>query len=491
MAQKLKQSSLFFGQAAKEKEPPKPTLSGFYRGVGEAQTGAVQDIGQKVQEQTATLPGQFGVKYGEEGKAQFAEKAPFKPIVAEPTTAVTASTLAPTGTAAEAAKTQETAKANIETLQKEQAAAQAAAGKAVEESLKGAGEKSTEAQKMLTEKQLGERRAPSELEKAAQDYRNVLQTSPGTSNVAAVANLMKFYDPKYRPLESQLRQGEMSLARQDAGTIEGQLAQAESQRGASIEGYKQQAEQSYKDIQDLIGKEKEKYLGTGAEPGTIGKFYGEKIAAEEKTKGEAAEAVKTRSETERKEDDRIAGEKFGTIESSAKGIQNVLSQLSGRASDNWLNTRGHEVIGPIAGEMTRLSEEARTLANAPNVSGEDKKTRLDQINRDIESYKTQAAGELAAFLGDTNTEPGDALDAAEQIAAAGLINNLSDDQKRVIRERIERDMHTGGGDWLTQSTQGAAKLDRIYKAFGGTKDLAEPASKRAKQSFTLSGFNWM
>jgi hypothetical protein len=471
MGQRFKKSSLFFGQTAKEQEPPKPTLSGFYRGVGEAQTGAVRDIGQKVQEQTATLPEQFGVKSTPEGKTEFADKSAFKPIVATPSTAVLASTLAGTGTAAQAQETAGQAQANIQKLKEEQAAAQAAAGESVEKALKGAGEKSTEAQQQLTEKNLGERKEASQLEQAAKDYRNILQTTPGTSNVAAVANLMKFYDPKYLSLESSLRQGEMSLARQEAGAIENQLAQAESERGASVEGYKQQAAQSYKDIQDLIGKEKEKYLGTGSEKGSIAKFYEGKIGQEEATKQKAEEAVTERTKTEREEDDKIAGEKFGAIEGVQKGVKGVLSAISGRGSDNWLNKRGHEVLGPISGEMTRLSEEARALANAPNVSGADKKERLDKINDKMKEYKTQAASELAAFLGDTNTHPGDALDAAEQIVASGLIDSLNEDQKRMILNRIKSDSHIETENKYKLSSP--EKLQKIYVAFGG-KELLLP-----------------
>lgn len=467
----MDRSKLFFGQltGGQQSDKSKPTLSGFYRGVGEAQTGAVQDIGQKVQEQAAKLPEEFGVKYAPEGgAAEFADKSSFKPVVATPSTAVSAATLAETGTAADAQKTAEQAQANIQKLKEEQAAAQTAAGEAIEKSLKGAGEKSAETQKRLTEGQLGERREMSQLEQAAQNYRNILKDEPGTSNVMAVANLMKFYDPKYKSLESGLRQGEIALARQDAGTVESQLAQAESQRGASVEGYKQQAEQSYKSIQDLIGKEREKYLGAGSKKGELEKFYGEKIGAEEATKGKAEAAVTQRTEQERKEADRKAGEQFGAIEGGAKSIQNVLSAISGRGSNNWLNKRGHQVLGPIAGEMARLSEEARTVASSINLTGNEKQEKLNIIENNIKTHKEQAAGELAAFLFDTGTHPRDALDAAGALIAAGLVNNLSEDQKRGIRERIARDKHVEYSKYHKSSPE---KLQKIYEAFDGKNKL--------------------
>jgi hypothetical protein len=282
MGQRLKRSSLFFKQAGQE--PPKPTLSGFYRGVGEAQTGAVQDVAKGVQETTAKLPGEFGIKYDTGTKPEFAGESAFKPAV-DVKTGITAVKPPETGfaTSEQATKAVEQATKNIEQLEAERKVAEAGLGKSTEEALTKAGETAKTAQERLTEKKLGERREASEIEKAAQDYRNILQTTPGTSNVAAVASLMKFYDPKYKTLESSLRQGEISLARQQAGEVEGAMQQAESQRAGAIEGYRQASTQTYEDTKKLIDQEKQDKLKK------IEDFYSG-LSKTEKGSGEAAGA---------------------------------------------------------------------------------------------------------------------------------------------------------------------------------------------------------
>lgn len=473
MGQRLKRSSLFFKQAGQE--PPKPTLSGFYRGVGEAQTGAVQDVAKGVQETTAKLPGEFGIKYDTGAKPEFAGDSAFKPTV-DIRTGITAVKPPEAGfaTSEQATKAAEQAGKNVEQIEAERKAAEAALGKSTEESLTKAGETSKTAQERLTEKKLGERREASEIEKSAQDYRNILQTTPGTSNVAAVANLMKFYDPKYRPLESQLRQGEVALARQQAGEVESAMQQAESQRAGAIEGYKQASTQAYEDTKKLIDKEKQDKLNK------IKEFYSD-LSKKEKESGEAA-AGKAKELKAVEEEAEL--KKLKTTAESVKNNQtiaslnNVINAISGRAGNNWLNVRGNEVLGGIRGEIKALTEQAIRTENDPGLNIKQRTKALEDINGQIDQFKGRIAGELAAFLGDTNTRSGDALDAAEQIVAAGLVDSLSDGQKKVIRERLERDKHVELFDRNNLSSP--EKLQNIYKAFGGTQDLVESFWSREK-----------
>lgn len=454
MGRRLKKSSLFFGQTAQDQETPKPTLTGFYKGVGEGQVGAVQDVTKGVQETTEKLPGEFGIKYGAEGKTEFADKTPFKPSV-DIKTSVTPTAAPDAGftTSEQATKAAEQAEKNIEKIEEERKEAEAALGKSTGESLTKAGEASKTAQERLTEKKLGERREASELEKAAQDYRNILQTTPGTSNVATVANLMKFYDPKYQSLESSLRQGEISLARQQAGTTEAAMQQAEGERAASVEGYKQTSTQAYEDTKKLIDKEKQDKLAK------IEEFYGGLSKKEKESGATAGEKAKELKAIE----DKAETDKFNTItdtltkNETLSGLDKIIRAISGRASNNWLNTRGNEVLGKLKGEISGLVEDSIRIKNDPNLSIKERTKQLESINNSINGYRSRIAGELAAFLGDQNTQSGDALDAAEQIVNAGLINDLTPEQKKVIMDRL----YWGQGPTVDEKRQ------KVYSAFGG------------------------
>jgi hypothetical protein len=169
-----------------------------------------------------------------------------------------------------------------------------------------------------------------------------------------------------------------------------------------------------------------------------------------------------------------------------KGIENILNQIGGRGGNNWLNTRGSDAIKPLKQEMLSLSDDAKDVAGSSLLSAPEKTKRLNEIKGKIKEVRGKVAGELAAFLGDGNTGPGDALDAAEQIVAAGLVDNLSDAQKDVIRRRIEKDMHVSVKDKNTYSD--AAKLIRIYKALGGTKpNFEDDAMNKQMKNFVGVG----
>ena len=469
MAQKLKKASLMFGQV--DKEPPKPTLSGFYGGVGKGQTEAVKTIGQETRKEAEAVPGAFGLTYTD-GKAGFAEGSTFKPTVDIKTT--TSSVAPPEGgfkTSADAAAAAAAAGKNIQTLSDEQKAATAALDKSTTASEEAAGKVSEGLQEKLTKGKLGERREASELEKQAQDYRNVLTDTPGTSNIGAVKNLMRFYDQsKYGALESGLRQGEIALARQQAGTVEAGLQQAEGERVGAVQQFKDTSEQAYKDIKDQISKEKETKLEE------IKKFY-DSEAGKQKTAKETAELK--RDELKKVEDEMdvknlgVAGDAIKNNDTVPQ-IDKILKAISGMAGDNWLNVRGHEVLAPIKGEIQGLTEQAIAVQNDPALSIKDRTKKLEDINKEINTYKNKVAGELAAFLGDSNTQQGDAIHAAELIAYTGLTDSLSPEQKSTILKRLETAMTMGIGDEMT------AKAIRVYTSFGGNEKRANFIVQDAK-----------
>jgi len=158
---------------------------------------------------------------------------------------------------------------------------------------------------------------------------------------------------------------------------------------------------------------------------------------------------------------------LNTVFSSlSSAVEQTLESLSGRAGNNWLRNRGTEVLAPLKGKASSIVTDA-ALGNI---------TKEEAIKQ-IQEIQGQMARELAAFLGDGNTKPGDALDAAEQIAARGLVDKLSPEEKKMILTRIAKDLHINVRDKNHLSS--VEKLINIYKAFGGNPDdIAEAADTK-------------
>jgi len=345
MAQKLRKSALMFGQVA-QPEPPKPTLSSFYGGVGAGQVGAVEKVGEGVRTETSKLPGVFGgvtETKDEAGKttgyALGAGEAatPFKATVARtPTDLKTTGSLDVTATvddkgnitykdkagnvvqgptAAQVGDWTSNAAANVSALQtagaKEEAALQEASTKASEK----AGETLKQQQDRLTKGKLGERREASELEKQAQDYRNILTTTPGTTNIAAVKNLMQFYDmKKYGSLESGLRQGEIALARQEAGSTEAGLQTAEGARTGAIEGFKEATQENYDKLTKAIEQDKQNKLKA------IKDYYSSEIGKQQST----AETAKAKADELAGVERKAEAKKAEVADQERVGIENSI-----------------------------------------------------------------------------------------------------------------------------------------------------------------------
>ena len=153
-------------------------------------------------------------------------------------------------------------------------------------------------------------------------------------------------------------------------------------------------------------------------------------------------------------------------------IKNILQAISGRGAKNWLHTQGTQKLAPLVSELATLETDLQ-LKLAANLEPEVLQTELNNFQNKVKEIKGRAAGELAAFLGDGNTRPGDALDAAEQIMAAGLIDSLSPQDKKMIVDRIAKDTHLANRD---QSS--VQKLYSIYNAFGGTKDISNTVQQK-------------
>lgn len=416
MAQKLRKSALMFGQVVGT--PPdqeKPTLSGFYGGVGAGQVGAVQQVGEGVRTETSKLPTTFGgvtETTDETGKTIYklgegAAGAPFTSTVVRPTvdlkttgsTDVVATVDKDTGnivykdktgkivegpTATQVGEWSAAAASNVGELQdaqtKEEADLQDASTKASEK----AGETIKEQQEKLTEGKLGERRAPSELEKQAQDYRNILVGTPGTSNVKAVANLMKFYDiGKYGALESGLRQGEIALARKEAGTTEAGMETAEGARTGAIEEFEEATQENYDKLTKAIEQDKQDKLKQ------IKDYYSSEIGKQqsiaETTKAKADELAKVEKEAEDKKDE-IANNQRISLESEIFGdpFNEDPNKVAGAL------TELREKLGPETNKVQEVLDDLNDMWDWQKATGHTKRVQdLEQVLNEFQEISKQ------------------------------------------------------------------------------------------------------
>jgi len=153
-------------------------------------------------------------------------------------------------------------------------------------------------------------------------------------------------------------------------------------------------------------------------------------------------------------------------------IDTILNAIKGRAGNNWLRNRGTEVIAPYAAKLAGIQADLASTLSMRLKPAETAK-EVTKIQERINGVKAEIAGQLAAFLDDKNTRPGDALDAAELILATGLQSSLPPQTITMIRERIERNKHVELFDKNNLSS--GEKLQRIYAGFGGTRNLGEEA----------------
>ena len=213
--------------------------------------------------------------------------------------------------------------------------------KALADTRKNATDIITEVNQRLGEKNLGQRRAPSEVEKQAENYQNIIASEPGTSNIKALANLSRFYDmSRYGAVESGIRQGEIALSRQEMLDEKEAMDTAEGARTAAIKNYGEQSKLLTGELEEGLTEQE------AQERKKLEDYFaaGEKTLTEEETrlKGEKEASEKQLAE----EEERIAKEKekrFKTIESKIfggddpesgelrKGLQNRIQSLKSEA----------------------------------------------------------------------------------------------------------------------------------------------------------------
>jgi hypothetical protein len=169
---------------------------------------------------------------------------------------------------------------------------------------------------------------------------------------------------------------------------------------------------------------------------------------------------------------RVSREVNEAIKPVQGSIDTILNAIKGRAGNNWLRNRGMEVISPLGPKLAGIQADLATILSM-NLTPAKKTEEIKKIDERITAVKAEVAGQLAAFLDDKGTRPGDALDAAELILATGLQASLPPQTISMIRERIESNKHVELFDKNNLSS--GEKLQRIYAGFGGTRNLGEEA----------------
>lgn len=404
MARRLKRSSLLLGQT--QKPATTPSLAGYYKNVAAGQRGAVQEIGKGVEEKTRGLTGELGLTETvdkDTGKVStgMADDSKFDVTVAGPTPAkkegdtetpetpggisvggekvagspTLSSAVVPTVPSQTTLKDADgnplTGQSLVDALTTDQTAFQTALDalgtsitdwqnsgleakefldKVLADTRKSATEIITEVNQRLGEKNLGQRRAPSEIEKQAQSYQNIIASEPGTSNIKALANLSRFYDmSKYGAVESGIRQGEMAMSRQEMLGEKEAMETAEGARTAAIKDYGEQSklltgeletqlttqeEEERKKLADFFTGEEDKLTTKKGEIETkAGEIKTDLEAAEEEVKKEKEKEFKTIESEIFGGDDPETGELRKGIQNSPENVQGLADTLDGVLRD--------------------------------------------------------------------------------------------------------------------------------------------------------------
>lgn len=479
MAKKLKRSSLLLGQI--QKPATTPSLAGYYKGVAAGQRGAVQEIGKGVEEKTRGLTGELGLtetvdeKTGEvstgmgdkfkatvtvpgadgkggsitggAGTVQKGEKPSESKTLAGTNITTTGTVRTTTGASSldDLSNDQEAFKKALETLGKSITDWEASGvdAKAYLDSLlantrTNANEVIEEVNQRLEEENLGQRRAPSETEKQAQSYQNIIANEPGTSNIKALANLSKFYDmARYGAVESGIRQGELALSREEMQGEKEAMETAEGARSAAIKDYGEQSKRLTGELgTELTEQETE-------ERKKLSEFFdtGEDTLTDEekRLKGEQENIGKDIIKKEEEEVNKLADSIASTYKNS--NPQYIIDNLNQFPEGSWLRNRGKEVMQPLQTKLANLSDQIEQIKANPNIDNKTKKKRLEELQTSMDDVRRSMAGELTAFLDDKNfrnKDPHQAMDAIAFLKKAGLDRVITKQQKadlsRIARE---------------------------------------------------------
>lgn len=475
MARRLKRSSLLFGQT--QKPATTPSLAGYYKGVAAGQRGAVQEIGKGVEEKTKGLTGELGLTEtvdAETGKVSTGMGDKFKTTVTVPgadgkggsitggagtvkkgeepsksktlagpniTTTGTVRTTTGASSLDDLSNDQEAFKKALETLGKSITDWEASGvdAKAYLDSLlantrTNANEVIEEVNQRLEEENLGQRRAPSETEKQAQSYQNIIANEPGTSNIKALANLSKFYDmARYGAVESGIRQGELALSREEMQGEKAAMETAEGARSAAIKDYGEQSKRLTGELGTELTEQETEERKKLSEFFDTGK---DTLTDEEKRlKGEQENIGKDITKKEEEAVNTLADEL--SKESEGYSIQKSLDYLTKNLKEGtWLRDQGVTKLQPLQTELANLSDQIEQIKANPNIDNKTKVERLKKLKQDMKNVRERAVGELIAFIGDENhmvKDPDKALDAVMLISRTGLNKYMTENQKKDIQ----------------------------------------------------------
>ena len=481
MGKRIKRSSLVLGQIAKPATTP--SLAGFYKNVAAGTRGAVEDITKGVEQKTQGLGEELGltetvdkdtgkVSTGMGDKFKVTVDTGSKTISGGPQPASTPAggtpppaektankfTLA-TDTSKSTSRTT-TAVSSLEDLDKDLKTLNTAlktlgsgldklkasgedASKFLEDLLassrKSAQEVIDEVNSRLSEENLGKIRNPSELEKQAESYQNIIADLPGTSNIEALKNLYSFYDmARYGTLESGLRQGELALSRQEMQGEKSAMEAAESGRASAIGRYGKQS----KFLTDELGEELTSQ--EEAERKKLADYYaglGAEIEKDKKaTETEIGNVKKDITKKEEEAVNNISNEVSGDYEDS--NLQSVLDNILELPEGRWLRNQGVAKLQPLKTELANLADQIEQIKANPNIDNRTKVERLKTLKNDMNNVRQRAIGELLAFMDDDNhmvKDPDGALQAISLIGGrSNLMKFITEDQKNTAQRLTEK-----------------------------------------------------
>ena len=230
------------------------------------------------------------------------------------------------------------------------------------------------------------------------------------------------------------------------------------------EGYEGLRAKGYTDDQiiELYGDDVDKYFKVETDKdGNITKITGDNISATKKALADTKKSLEDQKVDAEKDVTRAQQVETKQLDSSYQNINKIVEDITGWGG--WIGEQGSKKLAPISETMKNLVADFREKESTFKTP-EERQDALVKLRSDIEVQKGNVAGELAAFLGDTNTNFWDAAKAAQTIIDNDLMAKLPESTKQVIKERMDREMiklsvrrNKGAYDWA----------GKLYIAFGG------------------------
>lgn len=260
----------------------------------------------------------------------------------------------------------------------------------------------------------------------------------------------------------------------ETGVEERAKSESEKIRALTI-GYEGLKSEGYTDeqIKELFGDDFNKYFNE-----QDGKIT-DKVSATRKALEDAKKSQEDALKDAELEVIRAQEVETKDLKAPIESINNVLERIGGWGG--WIGEQGTSKLAPIKKNIDRLIadfENEKKYFKTP----EDRENALNELKGKINNEKTNAANELAAFLGDTNTNFWDAAKAAQELIDSKLIDSLSPENKQMIINRMARELDKRS----VRNNQNASTWGYDILTILGGLDKAPPVVK-IQQPIKISG----